>query len=135
MDIVANFKTAVSDDYEECYKAVDSERMALVLERSVAKEMGFKIKLAEDVKIQNIIPRSKYVDIMYEVMKQIPKKLVEEIVVIGTCDDCINKIEKYLKAGATSISISNCGPDIEKTYEIYKDKIIPYFKETYGLCL
>jgi len=132
IDVVANFKTAVTDDYEEALKAVSGEKMALILERSVAKELGYEIEIPEEVKIQQIIPRSKNVDIMYDAMKQIPQELVEKITVIGTVDQCIDKIERYLKAGATSVTMFNCGPNVKKTYEIYRDEIIPYFKETYG---
>lgn len=133
IDVVVKASTAVCEDHEQALKAVHDLSMDLVLERSVAKQLGHETKLPKDATIQQITPRSGYVDIVHDAMNQIPQEVLEKITVIGTVDECINKIERYLEAGATSISIRNCGPIIQRTYEIYRDRIIPYFREQYGV--
>ena len=134
VDRVASFYSAVSDDYEEAYRSVEYvARMALVLERSVAERNGHKIMLPEEVTIQRIIPQTQLIDKMNNAMQEIPSELVDKITVIGSVENCINKIEKYLKAGATSVSMVNVAPNIDKTYELYGKTIIPYFKEQYGV--
>lgn len=133
IDRVAAFYSAISEDSEEAYKSVEPlAKMALVLERSVAKLCGHEIIYPEEVTIQKIIPQIQLIDMMNKAIQEIPFKLVAKITVIGTVEDCISKIEKYIKAGATSVAMFNAGPNINKTYEAYGKSIIPYFKEEYS---
>ena len=48
---------------------------------------------------------------------------------IGTTDEVIANIEKFKEAGVTHMAFFNYGPDYNKVFERFRDKIIPYFKE------
>ena len=48
---------------------------------------------------------------------------------IGSEDNCIEKIEELVKAGAKHISIRNLGTDIQSTLDTFSRKIIPQFSE------
>jgi phospholipase/lecithinase/hemolysin len=63
---------------------------------------------------------------------KVPDKVVNDVMVMGTADECISKLERFLSAGATSISIYTLGDLSAETYEQYSKRIIPYLRETYG---
>jgi len=48
---------------------------------------------------------------------------------IGTTDEVIANIEKFKEAGVTHMAFFNYGPDRDNVFKIFRDKIIPYFKE------
>jgi hypothetical protein len=60
---------------------------------------------------------------------QLPATVNEDLNCIGTTDDVIASIEKFKNAGATHLAFMNRGPDVNKVYGIFRNKIIPYFKE------
>jgi len=64
-----------------------------------------------------------------ENLDKLPETILQDTNCLGTVDDVISSIEKYKQAGATHMSFMNRGPDTNKVYEIFRDKIIPYFKE------
>ena len=59
----------------------------------------------------------------------ITEEMVEDFMLIGTVDDCIGKIEKYIDIGLNQLVIHNLGPDKEKTIEYFQGEIIPYFSD------
>jgi alkanesulfonate monooxygenase SsuD/methylene tetrahydromethanopterin reductase-like flavin-dependent oxidoreductase (luciferase family) len=68
-----------------------------------------------------------------EIADSIPRRVVEEVSVIGPPDECISRLEKFLKAGATSIIICNLSVEQERVFRTYAEKIIPYLKNEYGV--
>ena len=66
---------------------------------------------------------------VFSKIDQLPESILQDANCIGTTDDVIASIEEFKKAGATRMVMMNRGPDIDKVYEIMKEKIIPYFKE------
>ena len=62
-------------------------------------------------------------------LNELPETILEDTNCLGTTDDVLASIEKYKEAGMTHMSIMNRGPDTNQVYEIFRDKIIPYFNE------
>jgi alkanesulfonate monooxygenase SsuD/methylene tetrahydromethanopterin reductase-like flavin-dependent oxidoreductase (luciferase family) len=56
-------------------------------------------------------------------------KPCEGVTIFGTPEDCINKIEKYVRSGVTHFEFEIVS-QYEETCEIIGKEIIPYFKET-----
>ena len=59
----------------------------------------------------------------------ITEEMVEDFWLLGTVDDCIEKIEEYCRIGLNQLVIVNLGPDKEKTIEYFEKEIIPYFSD------
>lgn len=131
VDSVAIVPTAISEDREKAHKVIDwGTRLSwLTCGWRALKKYGYKISLPPDLTIQRIVPSSNVLARLNEALKVIPAKLVETTAAFGTVDDCIERIEEYLEAGATSIDIRNFGPDTKRTIDLYGEKIIPYFRE------
>ncbi|MHA2289477.1 MAG: LLM class flavin-dependent oxidoreductase [Promethearchaeota archaeon] len=61
--------------------------------------------------------------------EKLPETYLNDAGCAGTTDDVIASLEKYKQAGLTHIALFNYGPDTDKVFERFRDKIIPYFKE------
>lgn len=56
------------------------------------------------------------------------EKGVEEMMALGTADQCIESVERFVKAGATHVLV-NCPVDgWDEDYRAIASKIIPHFK-------
>lgn len=58
----------------------------------------------------------------------VPDKAAEEVTIFGTAEDCIEKIEKYLKNGVTHFEFEIVSPHVETCKQL-AEKVIPYFAE------
>lgn len=130
----AFFTTSISDDFEKAYASVKNISVfTLVLERKILKSMGVKeIKKYKEVSIQRGLPLDEVWRSRFEELKPyVPRKAIEEITAIGTADQVIEKIEKYIKMNARFVIVGN--PSGQK--DLIKDfgsKVIKYFKEQQG---
>ncbi len=133
LEVVPTIYTDVNEDYEVAFSSVESvARVLLVLDGHSLKLMGHQLEIPEDLSYQRILVNDKKsVDKLFELSKTIPRNIVESVVAAGSSDQCISKIEALLKAGATSMVICNLGPNPERTYRTYSEKIIPYLREQY----
>lgn len=133
LDIVATLYTDVSDDYERAYRSVEAVAKAMLIqERNTLKLLGHNIEIPDEITLQRIrVDRDQDMERVSKMAETIPRSIVESTVAIGTADQCISKIEAFLKAGATSIAICNLGPEPDRIYRIYSERIIPYLKEQY----
>lgn len=66
-------------------------------------------------------------------ISEVPTELINEIFVYGTSDECIDKIEKYTKAGCRYfiLGLLNPGKERDNAITVYSEKIISYFQEQY----
>jgi alkanesulfonate monooxygenase SsuD/methylene tetrahydromethanopterin reductase-like flavin-dependent oxidoreductase (luciferase family) len=133
-EVAVTAYTDVSDDVERTYRTVEATaRSMLVWERHILKRRA-GLDVPEDYSVQRMDVRNREVTKAADSLTaSIPRELVEEITIIGTVDQCIAKIEKYLDAGATSLMIANLSPEQERIFEVYANKIFPYLRENYGI--
>jgi alkanesulfonate monooxygenase SsuD/methylene tetrahydromethanopterin reductase-like flavin-dependent oxidoreductase (luciferase family) len=87
------------------------------------------VNLPEDLTIHNILLDAPGAADLLQCIDRLPETINEDLNCIGTTDDVIASIEKFKKAGATHLSLMNRGPDVNKVYEIFRNKIIPYFDD------
>jgi len=60
--------------------------------------------------------------------KEVPFELIEELAAIGSAEECIDKIEEYVKAGAQHILIRKIIPSgYREMFRVFKEKVIPSF--------
>lgn len=66
------------------------------------------------------------------VKRELVQDPVTELNAIGTLDDVMSRLEKYVKAGVKHFIFLNRGLDPYEVFRIYGQKIIPYFKEQFS---
>lgn len=126
IDAVPRFYSAIADSDKKIESEIVSiSKWALVQERRILKSLGHKISIPGSITIQRVLSSRESDFLIKEFMKEVPMEAVEAISVFGTIDDCIEKIERYVKLGARHIGVYNVGSD--ETLKSYQ-KIISYFK-------
>lgn len=129
IDPVASVYVAISDRRNEAKKAIEQEcKEALVLEGRILTRLGYDTKLPDDVLIQRFISSKEATEAVTQAAKAVPMDAVDAISVYGSADECIGRIEEFLKVGARHIIVSNLGPNVDKSLKTFGEVIIPHFK-------
>ena len=118
-----------NEDPENAIRRCDFFKSSYLLNSYITNEAYPNLDLPEDFNVHDFemssIGSMDYLDNL----DKLPETILQDTNCLGTVDDVISSIEKYKQAGATHMSFMNRGPDTDKVYEIFRDKIIPYFKE------
>ncbi len=132
IDIVVWLYTCMSDNPEVQRKAVEVGKALLYVERSILREHGYKVSGPNYTKIlaHRPFPDGKA---LLDAAKDVPEEIVRKAILIGSPDECLEKINKYVKAGAKNLGFRimtiSGGPTIEETMKQINEKIMPHFKE------
>lgn len=132
IDVGIYLYTAVAENAEDAYKQIESMKAQIIPAPELLIESGYDIGLPEDLKSISyfkILPDSEHIEKLLAYNEYIPKEAAIEFSVAGTPNDCIEKLDKYIKAGARHILLINAGPNPPQTLKVYSEKIIPYFRE------
>jgi alkanesulfonate monooxygenase SsuD/methylene tetrahydromethanopterin reductase-like flavin-dependent oxidoreductase (luciferase family) len=130
IDYVYDCFVAIDDkDPDNAIKRCEFFKSSYLLNSFITNEAYPNLDLPEDVNVHDFemtsINSMNYLDNL----DKLPDTILQDTNCLGTVDDVIASIEKYKEAGATHMSLMNRGPDTNKVYEIFRDKIIPYFEE------
>jgi alkanesulfonate monooxygenase SsuD/methylene tetrahydromethanopterin reductase-like flavin-dependent oxidoreductase (luciferase family) len=133
-DVAVTVYTDISPDEDEAYRRVaPTVKAMLIQQREVLKELA-GISVPQELSLQFLDPTDpRTSEKIREIADSIPRRVVEEVSVIGPPDECVSRLEKFLKAGATSIIICNLSVEQERVFRTYAEKIIPYLKNEYGV--
>jgi phthiodiolone/phenolphthiodiolone dimycocerosates ketoreductase len=141
IDKIAFIYTAVTDDPGMRKAAVDAIKPEIIMltHRKTLKELGFEVPIPEtvDYSYQRAPPIEQVVEYPRKAAEAMPDKIAEKFLAVGTPDEVIAGIEKFLKAGAKNVVIKDLiglyvTGDVRKLEEQIKligEKVIPYFKE------
>ncbi len=145
-EVVKSAKNADRDPIEidyvyDCFVAIDNDNPQKAIERCEFFKTSYLVNptkinqaypnvgLPENLTIHNILLDSEGVAELMKYIDRLPDSIHRDLNCLGTTDDVIASIEKFKNAGATHLSLMNRGPDVDKVYEIFRNTIIPYFKE------
>jgi 5,10-methylenetetrahydromethanopterin reductase len=123
--------TSVSENAEDAYNQIKSIKSQVIPSPELLLEAGYDVKLPEDLRSLSFfkaLADAEWVEKFLAYENFIPAEAASEFSVAGTAEDCINKIDEYVKAGAKHILLINAGPDPRQVLKAYSEKIIPYFK-------
>ncbi len=118
-----------NEDPENAIKRCEFFKSSYLLNSFITNEAYPNLDLPEDFNVHDFEMNSMNSMDYLENLDKLPETILQDTNCLGTIDDVISSIEKYKQAGATHMSLMNRGPDTNKVYEIFRDKIIPYFKE------
>lgn len=130
IDTVYHTFTAIAQDPEQALRAVKMFKFSFVhFPEKLACEFP-NVKLPLTVKIEESTLND--LEKIREAARMVPDEALARFNIVGTADDAMNQIERYIKSGVRHIIIANMGPNRDEVFRIYTQKIIPYFKETYS---
>ena len=122
--------TSIADKAEDAYKQLDRVKPGLVPE--ILKEAGYKVELPKELISYSYLdwmPTSECVELVTRYGEFVPREAAIEFSIAGTTQDCIDKIDEFVKAGVKHFILHNVGPNPSKVREIYSKEIIPRFAE------
>lgn len=123
--------TSVSENAKEAYNQIKSIKSQIIPSPKLLLEAGYDVKLPEDLRSLSFfkaLADAEWIEKFLTYENFIPAEAAIEFSVAGTAEDCINKIDEYVKAGAKHILLINAGPDPRQVVKTYSEKIIPHFK-------
>ena len=63
-------------------------------------------------------------------LRDVPEEIIDSMVIAGTPEDCIEQINKFIKAGVEHFLIAIFGlGDYFKATELFTNEVFNYFKE------
>lgn len=124
--------TAVSERYENAFLQLKKIKPQIAFFPKVIEEAGYNVEIPEHLGknlYSEIILSNEGLKKYEEFGKYIPDEVVEDFSIVGTPEDCISRVEEFVKAGVRHFILINMGPDPRYVLEIYSKKIIPSFHE------
>ena len=133
IDIMNPMMTSVDDDQHQAYvhlltadPVIQYNTAVLIADSNsdILEKAGLPRDLNE--KINKILLEKGVSD----AVKAIPDKAISAFSIVGDAENCIKRIEEYIKAGVTHIVFFQPhGPNIERALEILGKEVIPYFRK------
>jgi len=120
--------TSVADRDKDAYKALDRVKPVLVPE--ILKEAGYDIEFPKEFRSYSYIdwmPTKKYVEYLARYGKFVPTEAAIDFCIAGTAQDCMDKIDKFVKAGVKHFILLDVGADPRKLRELHRREIKPRF--------
>lgn len=130
IDRVAVLCLAISKDVNQARGAIQNySSSALVLEKDVLEYHGYSIESSEKPSMQLSLFTPEDFKFIEEQSRLVPSEIVEKVSAFGTTQDCIDRIDEFIKSGANHIVVLDYSPDFKFSMRAFRDEIIPYFKQ------
>ena len=128
IDVVCVVTTAVSNNYDEAREAAlfQAKRRFLWWPKQL-KLYGYTV--TEEYDWNGLLVDKHTSEEIREHIAEVPDRACEEVTIFGTPEDCIDKIEKYLKSGVTHFEFELVSP-YKESCGLLTERVLPYFAES-----
>ncbi len=121
---------SIAKDKDSAFKALEPLRHTLIW--SELYEEAYGVKLPEEYEgfgYMNVITTDeREKQKIIEQGKLFPKEAVFDFTLSGSAKDCIKRIEEYIEAGVNHFLLHNFSVDLEWSYKVLTEEVIPYFR-------
>jgi alkanesulfonate monooxygenase SsuD/methylene tetrahydromethanopterin reductase-like flavin-dependent oxidoreductase (luciferase family) len=95
------------------------------------RHIGKKTDLPEGFDLTEFVPTDESKDALRQAMDEIPFEAVEDCLLCGDADECIETIDAFHRAGARLmvLSASGAGGNRRAGIEFIGKKVLPYFRD------
>jgi len=122
---------AVAESYEEALNQARRAKVQIAPAPKLIKEAGFELEfpsgLPENV-YAAVTLTEEGLRLFEEFDKCIPDEVVVEFSIVGTPEDCVRKVEEFVKAGVRHFVLVNLGPDPKFVLDVFARKVIPSYR-------
>ncbi len=123
--------TAVAEHAEDAYREIGKMRAQVIPSPELLKDAGYRIEVPSNLQSLSYFKallNSEWLAKFMEFSELVPMEAALEFSIAGTTEDCVEKIEEYIRVGATHFLLLNIGPDPRKVVKAYSEEIIPHFR-------
>jgi len=133
VEMLANIPVVFADDNKTKSIVRESFKRSLVINRYILKLLGEDEAydmVSKRLSYQLIAPTPAYARILDKTVRELPVSVetldrgIGEMMAVGTPAECVEKIARFVKAGATTINLSFV-VDNDDTLETFGKKVIP----------
>jgi alkanesulfonate monooxygenase SsuD/methylene tetrahydromethanopterin reductase-like flavin-dependent oxidoreductase (luciferase family) len=140
IDLVALFYVALTDDEQLKKKAINAVKAEILVlnRRDLLKNMGYEVKSAEniDYDYQHVLATHESATVAATLSADMPDEVAAQFMLVGSPDDCIETIERFVKLGAKHVVVRDAigqylFGSVEKGEETLRNigqNVIPYFR-------
>src|ERR1700722_11938436 len=119
--------TAITRDEAEVSRLAQRASIGMSLRQDLLRQMGYEQLAAESVDVLRARFREEDWSRINSVAARIPLEAVRSVIISGTPDQAIGRIEEYRKAGVKTFVLISPTDLIYQNMAAYRDEIIPYF--------
>ncbi|NVM27595.1 MAG: LLM class flavin-dependent oxidoreductase [Candidatus Helarchaeota archaeon] len=122
---------AISKERDKAENIMKPFGATLCLKKELLEE--YDVKLPEELQFQKRIKLSLY-EMSKEIEKltgfvpKIPMELIQQVTAYGTPEDCIESLDRFVKAGVEHFVIEFMGPDYFNAMELFTKEVLPNFR-------
>jgi len=123
---------AVAESYEKALDQVRKFKAQIAWAPKLVKEAGFELELPTSLPenlYTGVTLTEEGLKLFEEFGKYVPDEVAIEFSIVGTPEDCANKVEEFVRAGVRHFVLVNIGPDPKFVLDVFARKIIPSYKE------
>jgi 5,10-methylenetetrahydromethanopterin reductase len=123
--------TSVTENAEDAFRQIETIKSQVIPSPQLLLEAGYEVELPERLRSLSYfkaLADSEWVEKFLAFSDLIPKEAAIEFSIAGNVEDCIDKIDEYIKAGAKHFLLINVGPNPPKVLKAYGEEVIPYFR-------
>ncbi len=131
LDMGVYLYTSVTEKTEDAYKQVENIKSQVIPSPELLREAGYKVELPKELQSISYFKAlldPEWVQKFLSFADFIPTEAAVEFSIVGTPDDCVEKINEYVKVGVKHFLLLNMGPNPQEVVKAYSEKIIPHFK-------
>jgi len=125
--------TSIADKAEAAYEQLKWVKPWIAsMGPELLKEAGYEVKFPKEISPMhyvNLLPTIESKKLFDRCGEFVPREAAIEFSIGGTTQDCIDKIDEFVKAGVKHFILDNAGPDQRKVMELYRKEILPRFAE------
>ena len=119
--------TAITSDESQVKQIAQRASIGIAIRQDLLRQMGFERLADESIDVSRAEFRVQDWSRIDSVAERIPGDAVRDVIISGTPDQAIGRIEEYLKAGVRSLVLISPTDMIKQNIAAYRDEIMPYF--------
>ncbi|MBO8181059.1 MAG: LLM class flavin-dependent oxidoreductase [Archaeoglobus sp.] len=133
IDTALQIYTAVDPSFEKAMERARQFSGVIVSAVEKAEQAGYNLELPEGVSKKFYFEQLLLDDAMLMEFLKLSSLVTEEMIrdffIVGTPEDCEDKIEEFVKAGVKHFMLINVSPDPKYVLKVYAERIIPAFSD------
>ncbi len=132
IDTALQVYTAVDESYEKALERARLYKGMMISAAEKVEQAGYIIELPEGFSkkyyFEELLLEDDMLMEMLKLSEQVADEILTDFFIVGTPEDCIEKIEEFRKAGVKHFLLINIGPDPKYVLKTYMEKIVPAFR-------
>jgi len=131
IDTALQIYTAVDTSSEKAMERAKQFGGVVVSAAEKAEQAGYELELPEGFSkkfyFEQLLLEDEMLMEFVRLSSLVTEEMVRDFFIVGTPEECIDKIEEFIKAGVKHFMLINIGPDPKYVLRVYAEKIIPSF--------